>query len=116
MNRLSIAPQPQMRTRITVPAQRSAPPRRATISPIKARKPVTEYGVTLQVNDDGKLASDLIYNRFQIMESVIGDTFYLVDHTLPDLIVKDRAGDMRRFYAIEEAADFIASTLHLRHL
>lgn len=114
MNRLSIATQPQVRTRIAVPAQRSAP--RATISPIKARKPVTEHGITLQVNDDGKLASDLIYDRFQIMESMIGDTFYIVDHKLPGLTVKDRAGDIRRFYAIEEAADFIASTLHLRHL
>jgi hypothetical protein len=66
--------------------------------------------MNLQINPDG-YASELIADRFQIMSSLVGGTFYLVDLTLSssDLLVRDTKGDIIRFISIEEAKTYILS-------
>jgi hypothetical protein len=67
----------------------------------------THQDLILQVSHDSMYAGPLLHGRFQVMESVTPrDTYYLVDHTLPDLLYRGSTqGDTMRFASIKEAED-----------
>jgi hypothetical protein len=60
----------------------------------------------LQTNPGG-YASELISDRFQIMSSVIGDTFYVCDLEATDMVFRGTDGLICRFNSIEEAKNFV---------
>jgi len=60
-----------------------------------------------QINPGG-YASELIADRFQVFSSNVGGTFYVVDLSLNDMVVR-REGNIIRFGSIEEARQFIST-------
>lgn len=62
----------------------------------------------LQTNSNG-YASAMLHNRWQILSSWVGGTFYIVDHTKPDLILREGgpASNTARFPSIEAAETYI---------
>ena len=72
--------------------------------------------LVLQKNQKGRYAGPLIYGHFQVMESLSPpDTYYLVDHSLPDLLVRERGpgSEVRRFSTIDEAKELAAQRSQL---
>lgn len=84
-------------------------PKPRRVSPIR-ENPDFYGGVVLQLNEE-RYTSPMIAGRFQIMGSFIGNTFTVVDHTLPDLHVRvaGKGSDIRRFSDKIFAEDFINS-------
>jgi hypothetical protein len=64
--------------------------------------------MTLQTNPGG-YASEMIADRFQVMSSVIGKTFFVSDVSLPDMVVRGTDGNILKFNSIEEAKFYILS-------
>jgi hypothetical protein len=64
--------------------------------------------VVLQTNGDG-YASPLLGGRFQVMESFLKGSYYVVDHLREDLLVRiaGLASDTRRFTTIGDAEAYI---------
>ena len=62
-----------------------------------------------QIPSEGRYASPVIDDRWQVMQSVIGNTFYIVDHSKDDLIVRESgpASNVRRFFTREEAENYV---------
>ena len=65
--------------------------------------------VVPQIPSEGRYASAVIDSRWQVMQSVIGTTFYVVDHSKDDLIVREGgpASNVRRFFTREEAEGYV---------
>lgn len=71
--------------------------------------PTEAESLVLQTGHPGKYNSGLIAGRFQILESVISGSYYVVDHERDDLILRvgGPASDIRRFGTIPEAEALI---------
>lgn len=84
-------------------------PKPRKVSPIR-ESPNFYGGTVLQLNEE-RYTSPMIAGRFQIMGSYIGNTFTVLDHTLPDLHVRvaGKGSDIRRFSDKIFAEDFIKS-------
>ena len=65
--------------------------------------------VTLQKNYDGLFVSDLIEDRYQILESSINRSFYVYDHSTESNLVSS-ADSTLYFDSVEEAERFIRKT------
>lgn len=75
---------------------------------IKDREPVGLQDLILQQNREGMYAGPLIHGRFQVMESLIPGSYYLADHTKPDLLLREGgpASEIRRFDTIDQAKEW----------
>lgn len=64
--------------------------------------------IAIQEAAEGRYASPLIAGRFQILASVIGGTFFIVDHQKSDLVIRVAGpiSDIRRFTK-KDAEDWI---------
>lgn len=65
--------------------------------------------LVLQVGRPDRYSGPLIAGRFQVFESVIAGSYYVVDHTLDDLMIRESgpASNIRRFSSKEEAESLI---------
>jgi hypothetical protein len=69
---------------------------------------LSEQKLVLQISLDGLYAGPLLHGRFQVMGSLIPKgTFYLVDHTIPDLLVREGGpgSSVARFDSIERGEE-----------
>lgn len=69
--------------------------------------PVEIAALVIQTAD--RYAGPLVAGRFQVLGSVIGGSFYVVDHKRGDLLVRvaGPVSDIRRFISVEEAESWI---------
>lgn len=69
--------------------------------------------IVLQYAGKGRYASSLIGGRFQVLESHVGNTYYIVDHSQPELrpapgwLVAGIPVKDVRFYSKKDAEDVI---------
>ena len=81
----------------------------------KEGRDVTELNLVLQ-HDNTRYAGPLLFDRFQIMEALVPNTYYIADHTLDDLLYRQRAngrlGEVMHFTSIEEAKNTIGQIIN----
>jgi hypothetical protein len=61
-----------------------------------------------QTDRDGSVP-EVILDRFQVMTSVVGQSYYVSDLTLSDMVVRGTDGLILRFNSVDEAKKFIFS-------
>lgn len=73
--------------------------------------PAEVAALVLQTAGVDRYTGPLIADRFQVMGSFIGSTYYIVDHRRGDLLVRvaGPVSDVRRFASIKEAEELISS-------
>lgn len=61
----------------------------------------------VQAAAEGRYASPLISDRFQVLQSLVGETFYIADHQQKDMVIRE-GKKIRRFESKKEALEWLA--------